>query len=191
MRTSPESGLPQPKEIRAHHLVFVRDLQRGKTPAQIADGWEKKVTSLRYRLFIAPPDYYPDTYGKTPEERAAFRNGIFDLMTEIQDLEPDQPVKIITEKDKICAGCTLGNHCNRGDYQINERGYMKVFRRVAQRRGLEGELDVEIDRTGSITSITAPASVVKNIATVFSFPKSAIAERREILHERRIRRNFK
>lgn len=186
----PESKSPHVTEIRAHHLRFVRDLQQGQSPAQIADGWEKKVKSLRYRRFIAPPGYYEDTYGKTPKQKVAFRNGIFDLLTEIKDLEPDQPVKIILGKDKICEGCAIGTHCNKEIYKPNERGYMNVFRKVAQKRGWEEDLTVETDRNGSLSSITAPSSVVKETSTVFSFPRSALAEYKEVKYEQRVRGHF-
>lgn len=124
--------------------------------------------------------YINDVLGSTQEQADKFRRYETEFLEEFLQLPPDYPVKIVEDqKDKICQGCAIGEHCsnkgkkpllNPGEYSGDEAD-IEVFRNDARELNLEDDLKV-VDEIATYSN--AKPRKVKSILTTAGTVKKVL-----------------
>ncbi|HZQ29471.1 MAG TPA: hypothetical protein VFA93_00095 [Patescibacteria group bacterium] len=109
-----------PFTIRAHHLYSYAELLRHPNPRDQAK--EAIIAILENGLKVPGPasddfdewagvKYVEDVLGTTPQQTVAFEDVQVKAFEGFLNLPDNFSVEITREKDIICNGCAVGNHC--------------------------------------------------------------------------------
>lgn len=146
---APESYL-----IRGHHLEYYAEIVSGQlSPEESASSFRLGITSS------SDADYVADVFGKDTATAAQTETNFVKAFSRFVELAPEDPVKITYgEKDAICVGCAVGDHCMAAKvHELKIRSKVKSiskadiddmyeiakFSRIAVKLGYEGSLDQE------------------------------------------------
>lgn len=173
-----------PFVIRAHH----RKVLNINFNAIIKSGLSANDLVIRYSVNLEKERasghiseyrqwYINDVLGSTQEQSDKFRRYETEFLEELLQLPPDYPVKIVeAQKDKICQGCAIGEHCSKNAL-LNQGGlsedefYIRDFIRDANELNLEDDLTV-VDEIATYSN--AKPRKVKSILTTAGTVKKVL-----------------
>ena len=134
----------QPFVIRAHHIFSLLPLSDSSpnTPEEITNRFierteRKRRASEKLGKEVSYAWYGNDVLGSTQEETDKYSTFSTEFFREFLQLADDDPVKIvIDQKDKMCQGCAIGQHCrqnvrtlfNQSNDDVTLGNFIKVAR---------------------------------------------------------------
>ncbi len=130
--------------VRGHHANQLWQMHYiGFTPDYLTKAAEEAADNPITR-FLIDKGYYADIYGCSEEEASAARQGIHSFLEGFTHLEPDTPVVFTaTQKDGICASCTIGAHCDKPENAKGDSNWINALARTAAALGLEAQISLE------------------------------------------------
>ena len=181
--------------IKAHHLDnLMKLLKGGKSVNDFEDTYFGSLDKRRASGYIPEyrQPYFNDVLGSTQEQAEKYARYETEFYNEFLQLPSDYPVKIVEgQKDKICQGCAIGEHCSKRPTVIYDRVdkvYIRAFGKIAKKLNLEDDLTV-VDEI--VTYNNARPEKVKSILTTAGTVKEVIGSSLSLLDYSVLAKNFR